>query len=142
MTALPNDNFTIFDDFAEQWLLTPEACQQFASVNLEVEMKDEEYPEIATKNFLRKVSDLVYMYIHDFAFDNAYQDYVIANYDEARKLVTRAMVCVVQYARKVGLLVWSTDENELSKIIPVDAKSLLNRPLKCYGFKPITYCGV
>lgn len=141
-SKLPNDNYSVFDEFLGQWVLTPEAVQKYASIDLAAEMRDEEYPEIATTNFLRKVSDVVYMYIHDFAFDNAHQDFILANFEEARKIVTRAMICVVQYARKVGLLVWSTDDKELAKIIPVDAKSILNRPLACYGFKPITYCGV
>lgn len=141
-TILKDDEYSVFDEFSGQWLLTPAAVLKFAAIDLYEELKDETNTETQVEVFLREISDEIYSYIHDFATNNEYQDMILGNYDEGRKLVMRAMLAQVKYVKSVGFLNWTTDEKKLTMTINETAKSILNRPLRCYGFRPITYCGV
>lgn len=138
---LPDTEYITYDEFTKQWLLTKAAALRFAVIDMDEELKDEAYPEFQCDAILRQVSDLCYMYIHDFAMDTDFQDFVIANFEEARDVMFRAMLAQLKYMRENGDFTRSTDDKKREKYLDEAAKSFFNRPLACYRGKPLTYCG-
>lgn len=137
-----NTETMIYNANTEQYQLTEEALRRVGIFLRErIDRTRCPSPEYVINGALESVSDMIYNFIHDQSTHNETQDYIIANFDGARKIIEKAMVKQAKYYLKNGNLNNSTDDNIRSKAISPEAITILNTTIRELG-SSILYNGV
>ncbi len=89
---------------------------------------------------LRRVSEMIYNYIHAFNIDNRRQDRLISEIPSLRNIIQRAMLSQAEYLLMTGDLSRSVDGAKRALAIDESAKDTLNTVVPELGV-PITYSG-
>lgn len=90
--------------------------------------------------FLRRVSDIIYNYIHEFNADNKRQDEWIATLPSGRRIIEQAMLEQCEYMLMNGDLSRSVELDKRRAAIDMSAKMTLDTVIPELGV-PITYTG-
>lgn len=89
---------------------------------------------------LRRVSDIIYNYIHEFNADNKRQDEWIAKLPSGRRIIEQAMLEQCEYMLMNGDLSRSVELDKRRAAIDMSAKMTLDTVIPELGI-PITYTG-
>lgn len=121
------DERLTWDDFENRYYLTEKSLQKIG-INLRGRLA---YNKVSTPDeiifgFIDDVTDLIYNYIHKHSVNNKLQDDVIAHFEEARKIIFRALVAQAKYVYMNGNLTLSIREEERKNAISPEATEILN----------------
>lgn len=95
---------------------------------------------LVINRILKRVSEIIYNYIHTFNNDNKTQDELIAHIPSLRNIIYNAMLNQAEYFLYKGDLSRSADRNLRMLAIDETAKEYLNTTVQEIGV-PITYAG-
>lgn len=104
-----SDEYMRYDYKTHHYVLTKKYILEELGVDLDKGIKG------SAKNselILRRISNLVYNFIHKHSANNNFQDYIIAKTEKGRDILFRAMSEQFLYMRMVGDLSTSTDYNK------------------------------
>ncbi len=132
-----DDDYMTFDKLTGHYVLTEKYALDQYGLDLYTDANDRNSTnvQIAVKAILKRVSTLIYNFIHEFSIYNQRQDCIIATNPQMRKVIMEAMGNQLLYMSQVGDLSRSTDENKRKIAIDENAKSILINSGICY-------CGV
>lgn len=128
--AYPHDDeYMVFDPILRRYVLTESAITNYVGINVRqrIEVNPTVDATVIIKQITRRVSELVYSYIHQFAFNTARQDELIATVPTLRPIMFEALCQQMQYFLHKGDLSHSIDREERTKAIDETAKDTLAR---------------
>ena len=132
-----NDDYMIFNEKTNQYILTAKAVFEYYGIDLESETKGFNNGNIAVEAILKTVSNHVYNFIHEHNTNNAFQDYIIAATEKGRDIIKRAMLEQFVYIRSVGDLSRSTDRYKREMWFDKQAENILFENIEYNGRR---YC--
>lgn len=136
-----SDDFMQFDEDSGHYVLT-EYALIYNGTNIRERLqrnKNTNATAVITR-LLRRVSDIIYNYIHTFSINNLNQDNLIATLPSLRPIIMRAMLEQAEYFLLVGDLTRSVERDKREVAIDYSAKETLNTVVDEIGV-PITYMG-
>lgn len=138
-----SDDYLFYNEITGHYELTEKALIERVGVNLRARMSQTAYvsPETVINGFTKRVSDMIYQFIHMHSVHNAQQDCLIATVPELRAIVARAMETQAMYVVTVGDLYLSTKPEDRANAIDVMAQDMLGEIVPCLGCS-ILYTGV
>lgn len=138
-----SDDYMRYDKTDNRYVLTEKALLERVGVDLRARMASTSTasPEIVINAFTRRISDMIYTYIHNFSADNAGQDRLITVLPKLRRLLQRAMEIQALYVLTVGDLFLSTKPEERENAVDRLAQDVLGTVIPELG-SSILYCGV
>ena len=134
MTYPYSDQYMRYDINSHQYVLTKKYVLEQLGIDLDKQAKGN---KVFSDWILKRVSTLIYGYIHKHNINTRMQDYIIAKTKSARDIIFNAMSNQFIYMKMVGDLSMTTDrakrdlvidataEEELSKFIPEIGSSIL-----------------
>lgn len=131
-----SDEFMTYDYDTHRYVLTEKDVFDNLGINISARIKN----PTAINALLDQISGQVYDFLHDYNFDNNYQDFIIAATESGRKIIKRAMEEQLKYVLTVGDLTRSTDEKKRALWFDMSAKRELLKPIKEIGCS-ILYTG-
>ena len=137
-----DDAYMTFDAVLRRYLLTESAITDYVGINIRqrIEVNPTVDATVVIKQIARRVSELVYSYIHQFTFNTARQDELIAVTPSLRPIIFEALCQQMQYFLHKGDLSHSVDREERSRAIDETAKDTLGRYVPELGTS-ILYAG-
>ena len=137
-----NDEFMIFNEEDNHYILTPECVSKRLGLSLEENVNERNAinQQVALNRVLRQVSNLVYSYIHQFNYRTNMQDLIISKVPSARKMIQDAMEEQLLYMSMKGDLSRSTDKDKRVLAIDETTKEICNRILPELGIS-VLYTG-
>ena len=141
MTLPYSDELMTYDAVTKRYILTEYALSSNGMTIRERLSRKRGTPVSEIINRLtRRISELVYNYIHQFNVANNAQDELIAKSETLRDIIYRAMVAQAEYLLMNGDLSRSVDREKRAVAIDFSAKDILTTVVPELGF-PITYTG-
>ncbi len=137
-----SDDYLTFNENTGHYELTEKALIEHAGINLRARMSQNSYvsPETVINTFTRRISDMIYQFIHTHSIHNARQDALIATIPELRQIIAKAMETQAVYVLTVGDLYLSTKPEERARAIDEIAQGILGNVVPCLGCS-ILYTG-
>ena len=134
-----NDEYMVFDEESNRYVLTSKYAFQKLGIDLEGSIKQRGgvNSSILVNHFLEEISDDIYNYIHKYNINTARQDYLIAKMPSLRNIIQKAMGQQLLYSRLNGMLGYSVEKEKrdckvcekaidtLSQIVPEIGVSIL-----------------
>ena len=134
-----NDEYMIFDENTNRYILTSKCVYDRLGVDLEgtIKSRGAVNAQILANRFLEEVSDDIYEYIHKYNLNTAKQDLLIAKIPSLRNIIQKAMEQQFLYSRLNGILGYSVEKdkrenrvcekaiNTLEQIVPEIGISIL-----------------
>lgn len=138
----PSDNIMIFDEISKQLILTEQATlDNGIQLRARLSRKKNTDPTSVIMSLTRRVSNIIYNYLHQFSLNNMAQNEFIASNEECRYIVYRAMIEQLEYMLMNGDLSRSPEISKRQLFIDESAKQTLNTVISSIGI-PLTYTGV
>ena len=138
----PSDNIMIFDEISKQFILTEQATlDNGIQLRARLSRKKNTDPTSVIMSLTRRVSNIIYNYLHQFSLNNMAQNEFIASNEECRYIVYRAMIEQLEYMLMNGDLSRSPEISKRQLFIDENAKQTLNTVISSIGI-PLTYTGV
>lgn len=138
----PSDNIMIFDEISKQFILTEQATlDNGIQLRARLSRKKNTDPTSVIMSLTRRVSNIIYNYLHQFSLNNMAQNEFIASNEECRYIVYRAMIEQLEYMLMNGDLSRSPEISKRQLFIDESAKQTLNTVISSIGI-PLTYMGV
>lgn len=130
-----------YDEMSGRYVLTEHALQSNGT-NLRARLTYNKTVDASTviNRLLRRVSEMIYNYIHSFNHDNKTQDRLIACIPSLRNIIYNAMLNQAEYFIMKGDLSRAASKEERLLAIDATAKEYLNTTVAELGI-PITYAG-
>ena len=137
-----SDDYLYYDETTNHYVLTEKALVENVGLNIRARMSETAVvnPEVVIKSFNRRVSDMIYQFIHSHSVNNRAQDVLIASIPELRQIIQHAMEYQAVYVANVGDLYLSTKPEERAVAIDYLAQSVLGNVVPCLGYS-ILYTG-
>ena len=122
-----DDEYMLFDPMLRRYMLTESAIMNYVGINIRqrIEVNPTVDATVIIKQITRRVSELVYSYIHGFAVNTARQDELIATIPSLRPIISEALCQQMQYFLHKGDLSHSIDREERAKAMDETAKDTL-----------------
>ena len=141
MTYPYSDDYMKFDELSNKYVLT-EAALIANGINIRSRLSHNKMENSTSviNRVLKRVSELIYNYIHSFNNDNKTQDELIAHIPSLRNIIYNAMLNQAEYFLYKGDLSRSADRTLRMLAIDETAKEYLNTIVNEIGV-PITYAG-
>lgn len=138
-----NDDYMVFDELSNRYVLTPKFVLERFGVDLvgEVNTNDGANAEIKANLFLRTVSNSVYNYLHQFSLDTQRQDCFIAKIPSLRGIMLRALEAQCLYCKHNGTLSYTAVKEAQELAICPETRAELESYVPELG-TTILYCGV
>lgn len=138
-----SDDYLFYDEISKHYVLTEKALMENVGINLRARLSTNSTvnPETVIRSFTKRVSDMIYMFIHKHNVNNARQDCLISTIPQLRQIVQRAMEIQAVYVLTVGDLFLSTKFEDRDRAIDELAQETLNTDVYCIGGS-ILYSGV
>lgn len=136
-----SDDYMTFDELRGRYVLTEKTL-----VDNGTDMRKRLTRNRATNaaaiigRVLRRASDMIYNYIHQFNHDNKRQDMLISTLPSLRIIIQQAMLEQVEYLLMVGDLSRSPDAAKRAVAIDYNARETLDTVVPELN-APITYSG-
>lgn len=151
MTYPYDDEYLVYDYDEHRYILTPKAVLDKLNLNLleRLNVGGAVNRERVPHQFLDEISDIVYTEIYNYSSQPEIQEYQIAKFPSARKVIMQAMLKQVDYALVNGFLdqYSGIDLKKNSKVdglsgryLAPRAKSILSKPL-LESKVPLLYAG-
>lgn len=138
-----SDDLMIYDEGTNKYYITEQALiQSGIDVRYRLAAGKCSNPDIVLQNFLRRVSFVIYNFIHRYSLYNSRQDNLIAQVPELRPILYEALTSQAQYMWTNGDLTMSTAERKRAMAIDIQAQDVLNTALRSLGNRSILYNGV
>ena len=138
----PSDNIMIFDEISKQFILTEQATlDNGIQLRARLSRKKNTDPTSVIMSLTRRVSNIIYNYLHQFSLNNMAQNEFIASNEECRYIVYRAMIEQLEYMLMNGDLSRSPEISKRQLFFDERAKQTLNTVIPSIGV-PLTYMGV
>lgn len=138
----PSDNIMIFDEISKQFILTEQATlDNGIQLRARLSRKKNTDPTSVIMSLTRRVSNIIYNYLHQFSLNNMAQNEFIASNEECRYIVYRAMIEQLEYMLMNGDLSRSPEISKRQLFFDESAKQTLNTVIPSIGV-PLTYMGV
>ena len=138
-----SDDLMIYDEGTNKYYITEQALVQSGiDVRYRLAAGKCSNPDIVLQNFLRRVSFVIYNFIHRYSLYNSRQDNLIAQVPELRPILYEALTSQAQYMWTNGDLTMSTAERKRAMAIDIQAQDVLNTALRSLGNRSILYNGV
>lgn len=138
-----SDDLMIYDEGTNKYYITEQALVQSGiDVRYRLAAGKCSNPDIVLRNFLRRVSFVIYNFIHTYSLYNSRQDNLIAKVPELRPILYNALTSQAQYMWTNGDLTMSTDERKRAMAIDIQAQEALNTAVRSLGNRSILYNGV
>lgn len=130
-----DDEYMVFDEMTGHYVLTSKYVLDSYGIDLFdcVNDRNSANAQIAANALLKRVSNMVYNFIHDYSIYNERQDYFIAHNDRLRAVIQQAMGEQLVYLQTVGDLSRSTDREKRALAIDENAKQILINSGICYS---------
>lgn len=130
-----DDEYMVFDQMTEHYVLTSKYVLDSYGIDLfdGVNDRNSANAQIAANALLKRVSNMIYNFIHDYSIYNERQDYFIAHNDRLRAVIQQAMGEQLVYLQTVGDLSRSTDQEKRALAIDENAKQILINSGICYS---------
>lgn len=136
-----SDDFMQFDEDSGHYVLTEYALiYNGTNIRERLQRNRNTNATAVITRLLRRVSDIIYNYIHTFSTNNLNQDNLIATLPSLRPIIMRAMLEQAEYFLLVGDLTRSVEKDKREVAIDYSAKETLNTVVDEIGV-PITYMG-
>ena len=137
-----DDDFMIFDEVSNHYVLTAKCAAQRLGLQLEdaVNERNATNKQIALNRVFKQVSNLIYSYIHKFNYRTDLQDRIIALVPSARIIIQEAMEEQLLYMSMKGDLSRSTDIEKRELAVDETAKEICARILPELGIS-LLYTG-
>lgn len=138
-----NDDYMIFDEHSNRYVLTPKCVLERFGVDLEasVDTNDGANAQVKAQAFLRVISNNVYNYIHQFSVDTQRQDYWIAKIPSLRRIMQRALEAQCLYCQWNGTLSYTALKEARELAVCPEAIAELESVVPELG-ATILYCGI
>lgn len=131
-----------WDDYENRYYLTEKALIDIGiNIRSRLAFNKVSSPEYIINGFFDDITDLIYNYIHKHSANNELQDYLIAHYEEARKVIYRALKTQAKYVLLNGNLTLSVHEDERKAAISPEVTEILNTIITELGAS-LLYTGV
>lgn len=136
-----SDEYMIFDEKVQRYILTPKSILDHTGVDLQTRLKvrGSANPQAAVNGFLNRVSYLTYRYLYQFN-DNSIIDRIISRYESARAVIQEAMESQTLYMLVKGDLSMADDADKRLMWFDDTAKMVLGRVIPETGVS-LTYQG-
>lgn len=130
-----DDDYMVFDQMTGQYVLTSKYVLDTYGIDLfdGVNDRNSVNAQIAVNALLKRVSNLIYNFIHDYSIYDKRQDFLIAHNDRLRAVIQRAMGEQFSYMNDVGDLTRSSDREKRELAIDENAKRILINSGICYS---------
>lgn len=130
-----SDDYMTYDEVTGHYVLTSKFALDTYGLDLLEGINDRNAAnaQIAVSAFLRRVSNLIYNFIHDYSIYNQRQDFLIAHNANLRAVIQQAMGEQLIYMHINGDLSRSTDKEKRSLAIDDNAKQILINSGICYS---------
>lgn len=130
-----DDEYMVFDQMTGQYVLTSKYVLDTYGIDLfdGVNDRNSVNAQIAVNALLKRVSNLIYNFIHDYSIYDKRQDYLIAHNDYLRSVIQEAMGEQLVYMCGKGDLSQSTDKDQRELAIDENAKRILINSGICYS---------
>ena len=115
------DDYMQYDYLTHRYILTKKYVLEQLGLDLDKEAKGKNQAQL----ILKRVSNLIYSFIHKHNSNTQMQDYIIAKTQSGRDIIMRAMSDQLIYIRMVGDLTTSTDRSKRDLAIDDTAKETL-----------------
>lgn len=137
-----NDDYMIFDEESNQYVLTEKCILESVGVDLTNKLNERNTvnSQVVVNRLLRIVSNQIYGYIHKFNANTFLQDKLIAKIPSLRKIIQHAMEEQFLYLSLKGDLSRSIDQDSRALAIDETAKTILERNVPEIGTS-ILYTG-
>lgn len=130
-----SDEYMTYDEMTWHYVLTSKFALDRYGLDLFENVNDRNAAnvQLAVNAFLKRVSTLVYNFIHNYSVDDKRQDYLIAHNDCLRAVIQQAMGEQLAYMHEVGDLSRSTDPEKRARAIDDSVKDILINSGICYS---------
>ena len=130
-----DDEYMVFDQMTGHYVLTSKYVLDTYGIDLYdgVNDRNSANAQIAVSALLKRVSNMVYNFVHDYSIYNERQDFFIAHNDHLRAVFQQAMGEQLVYLQTVGDLSRSTDREKRALAIDENAKQILINSGICYS---------
>lgn len=136
-----SDDLMTFDEITGHYVLTEQALlENGTDIRKRLEQNRTVNATAVINRTLRRVSDMIYNYVHKFNHDNKQQDLWIATIPSLREIIYRAMLEQTEYFLMNGDLSRSVEREKREFAIDYSAQETLNTAVPELGV-PITYQG-
>lgn len=136
-----SDDLMTFDEITGHYVLTEQALlENGTDIRKRLEQNRTVNATAVINRTLRRVSDMIYNYVHKFNHDNKQQDLWIATIPSLREIIYRAMLEQTEYFLMNGDLSRSVERDKREIAIDYSAQETLNTAVPELGV-PITYQG-
>ena len=137
-----SDEYMIFDEDAQRYILTPTYALEKLGLNLDAEVNERNAvaSQIAVKGILNRISSKIYNFIHKHCISDMLRDAVIHKTATARKYIMQAMSDQLFYEKLKGDMSISTDKEKRAFAIDENAKAVLERIIPEVGYS-LLYTG-
>lgn len=137
-----SDELVIFDELTGQYILTEEATlRDGMQLRARLSRKRDVDPTSIINALCRRVSNIIYNYLHKYSLNNMRQNMIIAQNAECKQIVYRAMLEQLAYLLMNGDLSRSVDIDKRRIAVDQSAKETLDTVIPSLGV-PLTYQGV
>lgn len=136
-----SDDYMTYDEAQNRYVLTEKAVLDEYGIDLAAEALDSGNL-IAVKAILKRVSKVVYNFIHTFSNQNDVQDRMIAYSDTGREMIKSALLEQFLYMRVNGDLSLSANPNERFNAVSDDVRTILERRLTEFCGYSVLYSGM
>lgn len=136
-----SDELMIFDEASGRYVLTEKALAvNGMDLRARLSRRRGTPVEAIISRLTRRISDMVYNYIHQFNVANNTQDRIIASSESLRSIIYRAMLEQTEYVLMNGDLSRSVEKDKRQVAIDYSVVNTLNTVVPELGV-PITYTG-
>ena len=135
-----SDDYMTYDEQSGRYILTEKAILDEYGIDVAAEAIDSDNLT-AVKAMLKRVSKVVYNFIHSYSNQNDVQDRMIAYSEAGREMIKSALLEQFIYMRVNGDLSLSANPNERLNAVPDDVRTILERRLTDFCGFSVLYCG-
>lgn len=130
-----DDEYMVFDQMTGHYVLTSKYVLDTYGIDLfdGVNDRNSVNAQIAVSAFLKRVSRIVYNFIHEYSLYDQRQDYLIAHNEYLRAVIQQAMGEQLVYMCDKGDLSRSTDREKRALAMDDNAKQILINSGICYS---------
>lgn len=130
-----SDEYMTYDEMTGHYVLTSKYALDVYGLDLFEGANDRNSAnvQIAVGSFLKRVSTLIYNFIHDYSVYNERQDFLIAHDPRLRAVIQQAMGEQLVYMHMNGDLSRSSDKEKRELAIDENAKQILINSGICYS---------
>ena len=135
-----SDDYMTYDEQSGRYVLTEKAILDEYGIDVAAEAIDS-HNLTAVKAMLKRVSKVVYNFIHSYSNQNDVQDRMIAYSEAGREMIKSALLEQFIYMRVNGDLSLSANPSERLNAVPDDVRTILERRLTDFCGFSVLYCG-